>query len=122
MKLFNTAKRIVCIIMASAMMLAVAPVSAKAADKPEILASTSAMLYCIESDTVLFEHKSNERVKPGVLIKLMVALVAVEEMENRGMTLDSLSVTDRVERGAESKGRETVATSPEQEVKREERL
>lgn len=40
----------------------------------------------------------------------------------RGMTLDSLSVTDRVERGAESKGRETVATSPEQEVKREERL
>ncbi len=90
MKLFKTAKRILCSIMASAMMLAVIPFGSKAATPdPEILASQSAMLYCIESDTVLFSHNADARVKPGVLIKLMVALVAIEEMENRGMTLDS---------------------------------
>ncbi len=89
MKLLKTAKRIISVIMASAMMLAVVPLCAQAAEKPEILASETAMLYCIESDTVLFSHNSDVRTKPGTLIKLMVALVAIEEMENRGMTLDS---------------------------------
>ncbi|MBQ8255283.1 MAG: D-alanyl-D-alanine carboxypeptidase [Clostridia bacterium] len=89
MKLFKTAKRIISVIMAAAMMLAVMPFGAKAADEPEILSSESAMLYCIESDTVLFTHNSDATVKPGVLIKLMVALVAIEEVENRGMTIDS---------------------------------
>lgn len=89
MKLFKTAKRILTIIMASAMMLAVVPFSTQAATYPDVISSQSAMLYCIESDTVIFSHKSDERVKPGVLIKLMVALVAVEEMENKGMTLES---------------------------------
>ena len=88
MKLIKTAKRIASIVMALAMTLAVIPFSVRAED-PEILASHSAVLYCIESDTVLYRYNDDARVKPGVLIKLMVALVAVEEMENRGMTLDS---------------------------------
>lgn len=90
MKLLKTAKRIVSVIMASAMMLAVVPLFANAENAdPEIRSAETAMLYCIESDTVLFRHKSDIRTKPGTLIKLMVALVAVEEMESRGMTLES---------------------------------
>lgn len=89
MKLFKTAKRIISVIMACAMMLAVMPAFVQAEGEPEILASSSALLYCIESDTTLYSHNADARVKPGVLIKLMVALVAVEEMENKGMTLDS---------------------------------
>ena len=41
----------------------------------------------------------------------------------RGMTLKSLSVTDKSgERGEEPRGGETVATSPEQKAKGEEKL
>ncbi len=89
MNIFKTAKRIVSVIMVFSMMLAVMPFGTKAADEPEILSSATAMLYCIESDAVLFSHNSDARVKPGVLIKLMVAVVALEEIESRGMTLDS---------------------------------
>ncbi len=89
MKIIRTAKRIISVIMAFAMMLAVMPFFTYAENEPEIAASQSAMLYCMESDTVLYRYNSDERVRPGVLIKLMVALVAMEEMENKGMTLDS---------------------------------
>ncbi len=89
MKITRTAKRIVSVIMALAMMLAVMPFCAYAGSEPEILASQSAVLYCMESDTVLYQYNSDERVRPGVLIKLMVALVAIEEAENKGLTLDS---------------------------------
>ncbi len=89
MKAIKTAKRILSCIMAVAMMLAVMPFLVRGEEKPEILSAQTAMLYCMESDTVLFEYNSREQTKPGTLIKLMVALVAIEEMENKGMNLDS---------------------------------
>ena len=89
MKLFKTAKRIITAITVFAMVLAVMPLNVKAAPAPELVSSDTAMLYCVESDTVLFSHNGDLKTKPGVLIKLMVALVAIEEAENRGMTLDS---------------------------------
>ncbi len=89
MKILKTAKRIISVIMVLAMMLAVVPMCVFGAPEPEILSAKAAMLYCIESETVLYKYNSDVPTKPGVLIKLMVALVAVEEMENRGLTLDS---------------------------------
>lgn len=65
---------------------AIVPVSA---DSPELTSSKSAFLYCMESDTVLYSMNENERMSPGVLTKLMVAVVALEEMENRGINLSS---------------------------------
>ncbi len=55
------------------------------ADSPVLTSSKSAFLYCMESDTVLYSMNETERMSPGVLTKLMVAVVAIEEVENRGI-------------------------------------
>ncbi len=91
MKAYKTVKRIISAAVALVTVLAVVPMLAYGAkvERPEILSSQSALLYCMESDTVLFSHNSEEETRPGTLIKLMVAVVALEEMENKGMTLDS---------------------------------
>lgn len=88
-------KRLIALTVAVTMALAFFPVRAKAADGVEILSSKTAMLYCMESDTVLFTHNNTEKVHPGVLIKLMVAVVALEEAENKGLSLDSLFTASR---------------------------
>jgi D-alanyl-D-alanine carboxypeptidase (penicillin-binding protein 5/6) len=62
------------------------PVSA---DSPTLTSSKSAFLYCLESDTVLFTMNEDQKLSPGVLTKLMVAVVTIEEVANRGLTLDS---------------------------------
>ena len=61
----------------------------RAADKPTVSSSKAAMLYCMESDTVLFEKSAAERFAPGVLTKLMVAVIVAEEALNRGMNYDT---------------------------------
>jgi D-alanyl-D-alanine carboxypeptidase len=60
------------------------------ADAPEITSSKSALLYCMESETVMFATDKDLRLSPGVLTKLMVAVVTIEEVANRGLTLDSV--------------------------------
>lgn len=65
------------------------------ADAPEITSSKSALLYCMESETVMFAKDKDLRLSPGVLTKLMVAVVALEEAENRGLTLDSVFTATR---------------------------
>lgn len=88
-------KKLIALIMAVTMALAFFPARAEAAEKVEILSSKTAMLYCMESDTVLFTHNNTERVHPGVLIKLMVAIVALDEAENKGLNLDSSFTASR---------------------------
>ena len=83
-----TGTRILIIALLSAMLCCSTfiPVSA---ETPTLTSSKSALLYCMESDTVLFSKDEDLRVSPGVLTKLMVAVVAIEEAENRGLSLDS---------------------------------
>ena len=83
-----TGTRILIIALLSAMLFCSAfmPVSA---ETPTLTSSKSALLYCLESDTVLFSKDEELRLSPGVLTKLMVAVVAIEEAENRGLNLDS---------------------------------
>lgn len=57
--------------------------------------SEAAMLYCVQSDTVLYSKNADKSMRPGVLTKLMVAVVALEEAENRGLSLDSLVTASR---------------------------
>ena len=67
-------------------------VTVGAADAPAINSSKAAMLYCLESDTTLFTKNESERYAPGVLTKLMVAVVVADEVANRGLTYDSVFV------------------------------
>ena len=83
-----TGVRILIIALLSAILFCSAfiPVSA---ETPTLTSSKSALLYCLESDTVLFSKDEELSLSPGVLTKLMVAVVAIEEAENRGLNLDS---------------------------------
>lgn len=88
------AVRLIIYILVSVMLISGMSVFAHA-EKPEITASEGAYLYCMESDTALYSKNENEKFNPGVLTKLMVAVVAIEEAENRGMNLDSEVVASR---------------------------
>ena len=90
MKSLSVIKRAFMLLLTAVLLTVSLPaVSVKGADKPEILSSKSAILYCIESDTVLFSHLPSQRVMPGVMTKLMVAVVVLDELENKNLTLDS---------------------------------
>lgn len=87
---FHTVKRIISLFLVFITVIPVLFLTVNATEnEPSILYSKGAMLYCLESDTVLFEKESNTRFAPGVLIKLMVAVTALDELENRGLTVDS---------------------------------
>ncbi len=69
----------------------------RAVKDPQLTSSKTALVYCLESDTILYSQGIDEQVYPAALVKLMTAVVAVEYAENAGLTLDSkLTVTRRV--------------------------
>lgn len=68
---------------------------AYAQEKDLDIKSESAMLYCVQSDTILYSKNAEKSMRPGVLTKLMVAVVALEEAENRGLSLDGLVTASR---------------------------
>jgi len=68
-----------------------------AVEDPMLINSQTALVYCLESDTILYEKGIDEKVFPAALVKLMTAVVAVENAEAAGLTLDSyLTATRRV--------------------------
>ena len=69
--------------------------SVGAAEAPDITSSKAALLYCVESDTVLYTKAENEKVAPGSLTKLMVAVTAIEAAEEKGISLDSYVTASR---------------------------
>lgn len=96
MKSLSVLKRALLILVSVITVAVTLPIAeVSAAEKPEILSSKSAILYCIESDTVLFSHLENERVHPGVMTKLMVAVVVADELQNKDMTFDSTVTASR---------------------------
>lgn len=87
----RTVKIIFAVLLAASALLSSA-VTVGAAEAPAVNSSKAAMLYCMESDTVLFSKNENERYAPGVLTKLMVAVVVADELANRGLTPESAFV------------------------------
>jgi len=67
-----------------------------AVSEPEVPTSKTALLYCVESDTVLYENNTDAVVYPAALVKLMTALVAVEEAEAKGLTPDTMFTASRL--------------------------
>ena len=73
------------------------PLSAAAVEDPQLINSETAVVYCLESNTILYEKNIDKQVYPAALVKLMTAVVAVEKAEDAGLTLDSyLTATRRV--------------------------
>ena len=50
---------------------------------PSLEHATSAYLYNIENNTVIFEENTGERVYPTATVKMMVGLVAIEQLSGR---------------------------------------
>jgi D-alanyl-D-alanine carboxypeptidase len=84
----RTVKIIFAVLLAASTLLSLR-VAVGAADAPTVNSSKAAMLYCLESGTTLYTKNETERYSPGILTKLMVAVVAAEEVMNRGLTYDS---------------------------------
>lgn len=72
---------------------AVLPIDA--AESPSVTSAKTALLYCVESETVLYAKGENEKVAPGALTKLMVAVTAIEIAEKNGVSLDSYVTASR---------------------------
>lgn len=66
-----------------------APIAVSALEVPDLSHSKASLLYCIEADSLLYANNSTLPVAPGVLTKLMVAVVAIEEAEAQGKTLNT---------------------------------
>ena len=71
------------------------PTTASAVSDPEIISSKTAVVYCLESDTVLYDKGIDEKVYPAAIVKLMTAIVVYEKMESVGLTMDSLLTVSR---------------------------
>lgn len=67
----------------------------EAVSDPTLTSSQTALVYCLESDTLLYSQGIDESVYPAALVKLMTAVVAVEHAEEAGLTLDSYLTTSR---------------------------
>ncbi len=57
------------------------PSSVQALDDPQISDCASALVYCVESGTVLWSRDPDKKVYPARLVKLMTALIAVEKFQ-----------------------------------------
>ena len=68
---------------------------AAAVSTPELVDSKTALVYCIESDRLLYQKGIDEKVFPAALVKLMTAVVAYEKMEAAGLSLDSTVTVSR---------------------------
>ncbi|MBE6622512.1 MAG: D-alanyl-D-alanine carboxypeptidase [Ruminococcaceae bacterium] len=66
-----------------------------AVKEPTLINSQTALVYCLESDTILYEKGIDEQVYPAALVKLMTAVVAFENAEAAGLTLDSYLTATR---------------------------
>ncbi len=66
-----------------------------AVESPKLVDSKTALVYCIESNTVLYQKGIDETVYPAALVKLMTAVVAYENMEAAGLSLDSVITVSR---------------------------
>ena len=78
-------------------LLSCLPFTVSAVKNPKLINSQTAVVYCLESDTILYEKNIDQQVYPAALVKLMTAVVAVENAEAAGLTLDSyLTATRRV--------------------------
>ena len=72
------------VFLAAVMLLPFFNVTADAVEEPlKLEHATSAYLYNIENDTVIFEENTAERVYPTATVKMMVGLVAIEQLSDR---------------------------------------
>jgi D-alanyl-D-alanine carboxypeptidase (penicillin-binding protein 5/6) len=88
-------KKILSFLLLTLLLILQIPTPTAAVTEPEIISSKTAVVYCLESDTVLYDKGIDESVYPAALVKLMTALVVYENMEAAGLTFDSLLTVSR---------------------------
>ncbi len=89
-------KKILSFLLLTLLLLTQIPTPAAAVSEPEIISSKTAVVYCLESDTILYDKGIDDSVYPAAIVKLMTALVVYEHMEAVGLTLNSpLTVSRR---------------------------
>ncbi|MBR6558353.1 MAG: D-alanyl-D-alanine carboxypeptidase [Clostridia bacterium] len=77
-------QKVLMVFLAAVMLLPFFNVTADAVEEPlKLEHATSAYLYNIENDTVIFEENTAERVYPTATVKMMVGLVAIEQLSDR---------------------------------------
>ncbi len=66
-----------------------------AVDAPNVKRSTAALVYCVESDELLWSKDADRRLYPAALTKLMTAVLAAEYSEAGNIGLDdTVTATD----------------------------
>ncbi len=76
--------KLLCLLFALAVIITSAALSstnAYALDDPKISDCTSALVYCVESGTVLWSREPDKTVYPARLVKLMTAILALEKFQ-----------------------------------------
>lgn len=63
-------------------------------EKPNIL-SKSAIVYARNSGQILFGKNENEKVPMASTTKIMTAIVAIESLENRGISYNTEIIVDK---------------------------
>ena len=90
------ARLLLCLLLLP-ILAAVFPTAASAVEPPAMISSQTALVYCVESNSLLYADGIDREVYPGGLVKLMTALVAYERAADAGLTLDSkITISRRV--------------------------
>ena len=82
-------KKIISLIILTSLVLCIIPAQAFAFDQNEI-SCNAAILVEAETGKVLFEKNSDQKVAIASITKLMVLLIAMEEIKAGNLTLDTV--------------------------------
>lgn len=74
-------KKIVCLLLALALVAPQAPSLAFAAQKGPDITSQAGIIYCGGTGEILWENNSEKRMEPASITKLLTCLVALEELD-----------------------------------------
>ncbi len=97
MKRINRFLKPISALLIAALLSGLSAFGAAAIEPPEIESSQTALVYCVESGTILYENGIDNEIFPAALVKLMTALVAYENAEAAGLTMESkVTVSRRV--------------------------
>ena len=90
MKLRFISRRLLPAMFAFLFLLSTLLLPTTAVTPPSVPTAESVLLYCVESDTVLYARDADRIVYPAALVKLMTALVVLEAAEEKAMAPDTL--------------------------------
>ncbi len=89
-------KKFLSFLLLTLILLLQIPTPTAAVADPTIISSKTAVVYCLESDTILYDKGIDDSVYPAAIVKLMTALVVYEKMAEMALTLESpLTVSRR---------------------------